>query len=72
MKKSLNIEPICVEEHQAALMLGVSARKMLDLWKSGKIPRVNIDSRARYSVADLRRFVERNRTMPNPQESTIE
>ena len=53
--------PLAVDEHQAAQMLGISTRTLWDYRKSGEIPVIKIGRLLRFSVDDLRRFIESKR-----------
>jgi hypothetical protein len=52
------LEPLLVDERQAAQILGVSRRKVFDLNEAGELPCKRIGSRKLYSVARLREFAE--------------
>jgi len=52
------LEPLLVDEKQAARMLGVSKRKIFDLNKQGILPSRMVGSRKLYSVKRLREFAD--------------
>lgn len=52
------LEPLLVDEEQAAKMLGVSRRKVFELNEAGDLACKRIGSRKLYSVARLREFAE--------------
>lgn len=52
------LEPLLVDEQQAADLLGVSRRMIFDLNKQGTLPSVMVGSRKKYSVKMLRAFVD--------------
>lgn len=52
------LEPLLVDEKQAAQMLGVSRRKIFELNKQGVLPSRTVGSRKLYSVKKLREFAE--------------
>ena len=51
------LQPLAVDEHQAAAMLGISTRTLWDYRKSGEIPIVRIGRLVRFDVDDLKRFL---------------
>lgn len=53
------LEPLLVNEEQAAELLGVSRRTVFDLNKQGILPSVMVGSRKMYSVKMLRSFADR-------------
>jgi excisionase family DNA binding protein len=52
------LEPLLVDEDQAAELLGVSRRTIFDLNKQGFLPSRMVGSRKKYSVKKLREFAE--------------
>lgn len=52
------LEPLLVDEEQAAQLLGVSRRKIFELNKQGIVPCRMVGSRKMYSVKRLREFAE--------------
>lgn len=68
----LMIFPLAVDEYQAAAMLGISERTLWEYRNSGEIPIVRIGRLVRYSVDDLRKFIESKRVeklpLSNPKE----
>jgi len=54
-----------IDERKAARLLGISPRTLWTLRKSGKIPAIQIGRLVRYSLEDLNRFVQQNRTQMN-------
>ena len=52
------LEPLLVDEDQAAQLLGVSRRTVFDLNKQGVLPNRMVGSRKKYSVKKLREFAE--------------
>jgi excisionase family DNA binding protein len=55
------LTPLVVDEHQAAQMLGISTRTFWDYRKSGEIPVIRLGRLVRFSVDDLRKFIESKR-----------
>jgi excisionase family DNA binding protein len=53
-----NSSAILVDVREAARLLSVSTGTILRLAKAGRLPRVSLNRAIRYSVADLRGFVE--------------
>lgn len=53
--------PLVVDEHQAAAMLGISERKLWEYRNSGELPIVRLGRLVRFSVEDLRKFVDSKR-----------
>jgi hypothetical protein len=58
---SFSIAPLVVDEHQAAAMLGISERKLWEYRNSGELPIVRLGRLVRFSVEDLRKFVDSKR-----------
>lgn len=52
------LEPLLVDEQQAADLLGVSRRKVFDLNKAGVLPCRMVGGRKKYSVKMLRAFAD--------------
>ena len=52
------LEPLLVDEKEAAGMLGVSRRTVFDLNKAGCLPAVWLGRRKKYSVKMLREFAD--------------
>ncbi len=56
------LAPLLVNERQARQLLGgLCAKTMYNLRRSGELPGVKIGSRIMYDVADLRRFIDRQK-----------
>ena len=55
------LSPLLVDEMQAASMLGISQRTFWDYLHSGEIPTVRIGRLVRFSVDDLRKFIDSKR-----------
>jgi excisionase family DNA binding protein len=53
--------PLVVDEHHAAAMLGISKRTFWEYRNSGEIPTVRIGRLVRFSVDDLRKFIDSKR-----------
>jgi excisionase family DNA binding protein len=51
------LQPLAVDEQQAAAMLGISTRTLWDYRRAGEIPIVRIGRLVRFDVDDLRRFL---------------
>ncbi len=51
------LEPLLIDEREAARLLGVCPRTIFSLRRAGKIRAIQIGSSVRYEVADLRHFV---------------
>lgn len=56
--KLVPLEPLLVDEEQAAQLLGVSRRMIFDLNKQGFLPSRMVGGRKKYSVKKLREFAE--------------
>jgi len=54
-------EPLLVSAREAARMLSVSERTLWTLRQRGEIPAVPVMGSIRYSVDDLRSFIERQK-----------
>ena len=56
------LPPLLVDEHEARRLLGgLCAKTLYNLRRAGELVAVKIGSRTLYDVADLRRFVERQK-----------
>jgi len=55
------LSPLLVDELQAASMLGISQRTLWDYRNKGEIPIIRLGRLVRFSVDDLRRFIDANR-----------
>lgn len=55
------LSPLLVDELQAASMLGISQRTLWDYRNRGEIPVVRLGRLVRFSVDDLRKFIESKR-----------
>lgn len=55
------LTPLAVDETQAAKMLGISVRTLWEYRKNGEIPVVRFGRLVRFSVDDLRKFIESKR-----------
>jgi len=53
--------PLAVDEDQAAKMLGISKRTFWEYRNKGEIPIIRLGRLVRFSVDDLRRFIDANR-----------
>ena len=67
-------EPLIVQTADAAKLLSVSVRTLHDLWKTGKIGRVDVvGGRAHYAVAELKAFIDRQRNqLASPRPIAVE
>ncbi|QDV26661.1 helix-turn-helix domain-containing protein [Aureliella helgolandensis] len=61
MPASRRPPPLLVDSITAAATLAISPRKLWELAKRGDIPTVRIDRTVRYSIDDLRAYVDRQR-----------
>ena len=67
------ISPLAVDEHQAAAMLGISQRTFWEYRNRGEIPTVRIGRLVRFSVDDLRKFIDAKREVSSiAADSTIQ
>jgi excisionase family DNA binding protein len=55
------LSPLLVDEMQAASMLGISQRTFWAYRHSGEIPTVRIGRLVRFSIDDLRKFIDSKR-----------
>jgi excisionase family DNA binding protein len=55
-------ERICISGREASAMLSISPRTLWSLTHSGQIPVVRMGRLVRYSIADLKMFVERSKS----------
>jgi excisionase family DNA binding protein len=55
------VQPLAVDEHTAAQMLGISVRTLWDYRHRGELQHVKIGRLVRFLVDDLRRFLELKR-----------
>ena len=67
------LSPLLVDEIQAASMLGISQRTFWDYRHNGEIPIVRIGRLVRFSVDDLRKFIDAKREVsPNQPMAAVE
>jgi hypothetical protein len=56
------LAPLLVDEREARRLLGgLCAKTMYNLRRAGELPGVKIGTRTMYDLADLRRFVDRQK-----------
>lgn len=67
MSGSTGIDPMVVDEEQAARMLGISRRMVFEFRSKGELPCVKLGRLIRYRVSDIHAFLERKRIQSNPQ-----
>jgi hypothetical protein len=63
------LQPILIDERQAAEMLGVSARSLFSIRQKGEIPFVRLSCRVLYSPSALAKWIESRQSIkqgPNP------
>lgn len=53
-----NCEPWLVDSREAARLLNVSERALWELGATGKLPRVRVGRSVRFDLADLRSFID--------------
>lgn len=61
LRRPIEQQPLLVSCREAAQMLGISQRTLWTLTDRGELPRVKFGQTVRYSVDDLREFIERKR-----------
>jgi excisionase family DNA binding protein len=72
-KPTVVLSPLLVDEIQAASMLGISQRTFWDYRHNGEIPIVRIGRLVRFSVDDLRKFIDAKREVsPNPSTEKVD
>ncbi len=70
MNSTAVVEPMLLSPRQAAKALSVCERTLYGLTKSRELPVVRIGRSVRYSVEDIRAFIERRKAFfENSQES---
>ncbi len=63
------IEPMVVDEEQAARMLGISRRMVFEFRSKGELQYVKLGRLIRYRVSDIQTFLERKRIETNSHAS---
>jgi excisionase family DNA binding protein len=58
--------PLLLREADAAKLLSICPRTLWGLRQSGEIPCVRIGRAVRYADEDLRAWIDRNRSLPDP------
>jgi excisionase family DNA binding protein len=58
-----NLNPLLVDRHEAARLLGVSPKTIFTMTKEGQLPSVPVRRAVRYSVADLTAWIAARRTV---------
>lgn len=61
MSGSNGIDPMVVDEDQAAQMLGISRRMVFEFRSKGELQYVKLGRLIRYRVSDIQMFLERKR-----------
>lgn len=69
MSGSNRIDPMVVDEDQAAQMLGISRRMVFEFRSKGELQYVKLGRLIRYRVADIQAFLERKRIETNSHAS---
>ena len=69
MSGSNGIDPMVVDEDQAAQMLGISRRMVFEFRSKGELQYVKLGRLIRYRVSDIQAFLERKRIDTNSQAS---
>lgn len=59
--KSSPVTPLLVTAREAAAMLAISERTLFSITASGELSRVQLRRAVRYSVEDLRAYIDRQR-----------
>ncbi len=54
-------QPLLVSPREAARMLSLSERTLWSLTASGNLPRIKLGRLVRYSIDDLRQFIDQRR-----------
>ena len=54
---------LLLKPHDAAKMLSFSERKLFDLTKSGDVPCIRVGRLVRYSIADLKTWIDTKRSV---------
>ena len=65
MSGSNGIDPMVVDEDQAAQMLGISRRMVFEFRSKGELQYVKLGRLIRYRVSDIQAFLERKRIETN-------
>ncbi|MFM9065482.1 MAG: helix-turn-helix domain-containing protein [Pirellula sp.] len=69
MSGSNGIDPMVVDEDQAAQMLGISRRMVFEFRSKGELQYVKLGRLIRYRVSDIQTFLERKRIETNSHSS---
>jgi excisionase family DNA binding protein len=69
MSGSSGIDPMVVDEDQAAQMLGISRRMVFEFRSKGELQYVKLGRLIRYRVSDIQAFLERKRIETNSHAS---
>ena len=69
MSGSNGIDPMVVDEDQAAQMLGISRRMVFEFRSKGELRYVKLGRLIRYRVSDIQAFLERKRIETNSHAS---
>jgi excisionase family DNA binding protein len=69
MSGSNGIDPMVVDEDQAAQMLGISRRMVFEFRSKGELQYVKLGRLIRYRVSDIQMFLERKRIETNSHAS---
>ena len=69
MSGSIGIDPMVVDEDQAAQMLGISRRMVFEFRSKGELQYVKLGRLIRYRVSDIQTFLERKRIETNSHAS---
>jgi len=69
MSGSNGIDPMVVDEDQAAQMLGISRRMVFEFRSKGELQYVKLGRLIRYRVSDIQAFLERKRIEINSHAS---
>jgi excisionase family DNA binding protein len=69
MSGSNGIDPMVVDEDQAAQMLGISRRMVFEFRSKGELQYVKLGRLIRYRVSDIQTFLERKKIETNSHAS---
>ena len=69
MSGSNGIDPMVVDEDQAAQMLGISRRMVFEFRSKGELQYVKLGRLIRYRVSDIQTFLERKQIETNSHAS---
>ena len=61
LQSSPIVQPLAVDETTAAAMLGISPRTLWELRRRGELPHFKLGKLVRFSVDDIRRFIDLKR-----------